>query len=78
LPTAIFAREAPCAYVAFSFRLAEIYVPFVRHTERRFGKAISLRNSIRSVEWHYFAREGNGEVDLKDVAQKWVHKLIKS
>src|SRR3954469_10373307 len=35
LPTSILSREARFAYVASGFRLAEIYVPFVRHTDGR-------------------------------------------
>jgi hypothetical protein len=31
--SSIVSREARFAYVAFAFRLAEIYVPFVRHAE---------------------------------------------
>jgi propanol-preferring alcohol dehydrogenase len=33
LPTSILPREARFAHVASAFRLAEIYVPFVCHTE---------------------------------------------
>jgi hypothetical protein len=33
LPRSIFTRETRFAYVAFTFRLAEIYVPFVDVTQ---------------------------------------------
>jgi hypothetical protein len=36
LATAILASEALLAYLIFALRLAEIYVPFVRHTDLRF------------------------------------------
>ena len=32
LPSHIFTREAHLAYTLCTFRLVEIYVPFVRHT----------------------------------------------
>jgi len=40
LPTSILPREAHFAYVASASRLAEIYVPFVRHAEGNLALAL--------------------------------------
>lgn len=35
----------------------------------------AIQNAIATIERHYFAQDGNGEVDLRDVAQKWLREL---
>jgi hypothetical protein len=44
LPSPIFTREAPFAYVLFTLRLAEIYVPFVLSRQSR--NPIDLRRRV--------------------------------
>src|SRR6516165_9108202 len=48
LPTSIFPSEARFAHVAFSFRLVEIYVPFVCRTSAR--RALRLARVVDHTE----------------------------
>jgi hypothetical protein len=37
----------------------------------------ALQGEIAAIEQHYFAQDGNGEVNLRDVAQKWIHAVAR-
>lgn len=75
----------PRALVRRSWELPEPLTPFtvlilLRQMETSALLAepdkVALRRSIADIERHFFAIDGNGELDLKGVAQTWIRKLV--